>query len=145
MKVHTNQAGLLCVGCQRIFNKYPGFSLPLRIWFESVQLKHPEAHISEAGRGRLAQVEKKAIGSSRAQYGESAHNWGAGIDIFCNLDPKDLYPKEWYAAVVAKDLPEYILWYGRSGAPYYELPHFELRDWSKLAKAGFLKLVEEVT
>jgi hypothetical protein len=80
---------------------------------------------------------------SKAQWGQSAHNWNAAIDLFCELegDP-NIYDKDWFYNVLAPAIPGSFSWYGRPNAPFFELPHVELSGWNADAKSGALKLVE---
>lgn len=137
MSVHQNNGH--CEGCQGIFNKYPGFYEPLKEWFMGLQVIHPKVHISCAGRGGIEQAKFKLIGLSRAEYGESAHNWNAAIDIF--LNQKNIYDNNWFYAHIPPSLPPEFNWYGSKDSKFYELPHIEVRDWKELAKIGELKLI----
>lgn len=137
---HQNNG--LCPKCKEIFEAYPNFSQKLRGWFILLQSKHPEAHISCAGRGFLDQEAKKESGASRASYGQSAHNWNAAIDIFILLPNTDIYDEKWFDKILAPEIPFFINWYGAKGSVFYELPHLELREWRGLKIAGDLNLVE---
>lgn len=137
---HTNNGK--CDKCKEIFEKYANFNPKVRSWFVMFQAKHPEAHISCAGRGSADQAAAKAAGASRASFGESAHNWNAAIDLFVLLPGKDLYDKTWFKEVVAPEVPFFLNWYGTPGSSFYELPHIELRDWRKLKVTEMLALVE---
>ena len=143
MAFHTNQKGILCAGCQTLFKKYPGFYLPVRLWFEGLQLKHPELHISCAGRGRIAQELYFKNGESRAHYGESAHNWNAAIDVFFSTS-KNQYDLglDLFNQIIVPNLPDYLKWYGAADAKFKERPHIELRDWHKMRDVNLLKIVE---
>lgn len=118
-------------------------NLDLRLWFVMFQGKHPEAHISEAGRGLVDQEAAKHRGASKASFGESAHNCNCAIDMFEMAgDRKIIYEKEWFQKVLAPELPDYLVWYGAPGSKFFELPHIEHRDWKKLLAEGKAKLVE---
>lgn len=129
-----------CPKCALIFDKYKGFHPGLRAWFEGVQLAHPEAHVSSAGRGKLEQELFFKQGSSRAKYGQSAHNYNAAIDIFKLHMNGAEWPKPWFTDVVGaavKKLNENpsdfkLKWYGEPGSKFYELPHVEIKDWASL-------------
>ena len=114
----------------------------LRSWFVMFQAKHPEAHISCAGRGFTEQEASLSGGMSRATYGKSAHNYGCAIDTFVILPQKDLYDKDWYEKILKAELPYHLNWYGAAGAPYYERPHIELRNWKELLARKEIALVE---
>ncbi len=131
-----------CLGCAKIFNRYPEFHPGLRAWFEALQLKHPDAHISCAGRGKIDQEAAFQRRASRAHYGQSAHNFNAAIDLFELIDNSARWDVSWFKEVVAPNLTQDIQWYGMINAAYYELPHCELKGWNSLAKKGMLNLVE---
>lgn len=138
---HTNNGK--CPKCQEALDKFPGFYQPLREWFESLQAKHPEAHISEAGRGREAQELDFKHGFSKAHYGQSAHNFNCALDFFSIQPGKNIYDLEWFHDVLAKNLEPWLNWYGAPGAKFPEVPHVEPHGWQDLVKLGELKLVEE--
>ena len=136
---HENDGA--CAKCQEIFDKYHGFYMPLREWFELMQLKYPEFHCAEAGRGKVAQTAFFVSGRSRAEYGKSAHNANAAIDTFFMVNGLYTLDQNRYDEVV-KSLPDFIRWYGAPGSPFYERPHFEVLNWKSLLKQGDLELVE---
>jgi hypothetical protein len=137
---HTNSGA--CNKCSLIFNKYPNFYAPLRDWFFAFQHLHPEAHISCAGRGEEEQESLYFRRASRAEWGQSAHNYGAAIDIFEMTGHRDIYETVWFHNVLAPALPKWLTWYGRPGSKFYELPHVEVTDWRDMAKKGLIGLVE---
>lgn len=134
-----------CEKCAEIFEKYPGFNKQLRSWFVIFQAKHPEAHISCAGRGFEDQEAARNAGASKAHYGQSAHNYNCAIDLFV-MDfknyPNELYPKKWFDTVLAPEIPFFLNWYGAPGQPFPEMPHLEIREWRKLIAIGSAGLVE---
>ena len=140
---HSNNGK--CDKCKSIFDKYPGFNQALRSWFIAFQAKHPECHISCAGRGVTEQEAKKLEGKSNASYGKSAHNWNAAIDVFIQMPGKDIYDKQWFENVLAPEIPYFLKWYGEPGSEFYELPHIQVRDWRALRVQGLLSLVEPVS
>lgn len=140
MGLHKNNGH--CGHCAEIFDRYPGFNGLLRSWFTMLQARHPEAHISCAGRGADEQNAKVQETRSKAVYGRSAHNWNAAIDVFCQISGTDIYDEDWFNDVLAPEIPDYLKWYGVLGSPYYELPHIELKEWKKLMSVGILSLVE---
>lgn len=133
-----------CPRCQEILDRYPDFNGDLRAWFEMFQLQNPEAHTSEAGRGRDAQEALYQRRASRAQWGESAHNYNAALDLFeqGGKSHKDIYERDWFDRKLQPALPPWIKWYGEPGSKFYELPHVELKDWRAMAERGELQLVE---
>lgn len=137
---HTNNGK--CPKCQEILDAYPGFYQPLRDWFEAFQLKHPEAHISEAGRGRVEQEMCFMKGTSLAHYEESGHNWNCALDLFEMMgDLKNIYEKEWFDKILAAAITDDIQW-GWRWKGFKERPHVEWKNWKELADKGILKLVE---
>lgn len=142
MSLHSNDGK--CSGCDKIFSRYPGFHAALKEWFVSFQAKHPEAHISCAGRGRAEQEAQVVHGVSRAHYGKSAHNYNAAIDIFEDggKSRSEIYETGWFRSILAPALPPWLDWYGKPGSEYHELPHVEVAEWRTLRDAGKLKLVE---
>jgi len=138
---HENNGN--CAKCDEIFDRYPNFVKILRDWFKALQEKHPEAHISCAGRGKEEQEDAHAKRLSRAHYGESAHNFNAAIDLFeLQGDKGNLYERAWFRVVVAPNIPAFLNWYGAPGSKFYELPHVEIRDWKSLASKKVFTLVE---
>jgi hypothetical protein len=128
-----------------IMDRYNGVHPPLRKWFEAFQEKHPEAHISCGARGQVEQemlFQKKA---TRAHFGQSSHNYGAALDLFeISAGSSDIYSKAWFEAILAPNLPDWIEWYGRPGASFYELPHIEVKQWKDLVAQGILKIVKGI-
>ena len=134
-----------CEKCRDIFDRYPGFYEPLRDWFEGFQIRNPEAHISCAGRGFEDQETLFFGRKSNARYGESAHNFNAGIDVFEMAgDRMQIYEPLWFIDVLKPALPTWVEWYGRPGAPFRELPHIEPKNWKRLRDDGVVTLVEPV-
>lgn len=134
-----------CEKCQIIFDLYPGFHKGLRVWFELFQQKNPEAHISCAGRGRLAQETCVLNKTSKAHWGHSAHNYNCAIDIFeMGGDPKSIYENKWFYDKVkpAIDAAPWLEWYGKPDAEFREVPHIEIKLWRELLKEGLVSLVE---
>lgn len=139
MGFHSNTGK--CDGCQKIFDRYPGFYAPLKSWFELLQSQHPEAHISCAGRGQMDQealFQKKA---TRARWKQSAHNYNCAIDLFelGGKNKSDLYEKAWFDSVVKPAVLRSqetcgvdLTWYGMPGSSFFELPHIEVKGWSSL-------------
>jgi hypothetical protein len=148
---HVNSGS--CAKCLVILDSFPGLHAGLRNWFLDLQKKDPTAHVSCAGRSKKAQEEAFAAGTSRAHFGQSAHNYNAAIDIFrLTQDSQLSYERSWFDHVIAKAVeeqnskpqPEFkINWYGRKGAPFFELPHCEVDGWKQLVAEGKLKLVSE--
>lgn len=132
-----------CPHCELIFRRYDNFHRPLWDWFIRFQKDNPEAHISCAGRGHLDQEEAFVKKTSKAHYGESAHNYNAAIDLFeLSHDTANIYEREWFEKVLQPALQPWMSWYGREGSKYYELPHVEVAQWKAIAKAGGLALVQ---
>lgn len=138
-----------CPKCEQIFNKYPGFHQGLKDWFQKVQVNNPEAHISGGGRGKLEQEEYFQKKTSKAHYGQSAHNANSACDIFKLHDNGAEWPKLWFAAVIKPAIDSHnaaatfkIKWYGAPGSAFYELPHIEVENWRELLKNNRIQLVE---
>lgn len=132
-----------CQSCIKIIQRYPDFHRELAQWFFDLQAKHPDAHISCAGRGKIDQEVAFQRGASKAHYGQSAHNYNAALDFFELADGKARWDLSWFKEVIASELTTDLKWYGMLNAAYYELPHVEWSSWRKLVKLGMLKLVEE--
>jgi hypothetical protein len=134
-----------CPRCQAIFDRYPHHHPALYNWFLDVQKAHPEAHVAWAGRGKEDQEGFYKLKTSRAHYGQSAHNWNAAIDIFKLEYPAGaVWPKTWYTETVGPlvaQRPDFV-WYGVPGSAFPELPHIEVRKWKEDARSGLLKLVD---
>jgi hypothetical protein len=82
-------------------------------------------------------------GVSHAQYGESAHNFNAALDLFQQQqDGKYLLNRQWFLKVVKPALESWMIWYGDRDAEFYELPHVQISTYRELVRQGKLKLVE---
>lgn len=136
-----------CFKCEAIAGKYRGLHEGLWTWFQHVQEKWPDAHLSCAGRGRVDQDRCFKAGQSRATYGQSAHNYNAAIDIFRVTQQGTNYDPTWFRNAIGNAVREHnacpdvtfkIEWYGEEGSPFYELPHCQVAGWRLLN----LKLVE---
>ncbi len=130
-----------CPGCLAIIDKYPGFFLPLRNWFVTMQEKHPNFHVANAGRGKADQEVFFARGASNAHWGQSAHNFNCALDTFFEVNGNYSLDSSLYASVVQNLDPD-VCWYGAPDAVYKERPHFEWKSWRTLRDAGAIKLVE---
>lgn len=138
MTRHSNNGH--CPKCREIIDRFPNFNAELRTWFEAFQAKHPELHVSEAGRGKLEQERDFQKGASRAHWTQSAHNYNMALDTFVMLPgTTDIYPRKWYDEILRPALPTWIQWYGMPGSVFFELPHIEVRGWKYVASK---KLVE---
>lgn len=138
MLKHENSGN--CIKCDEIFNKYPGFHPGLKFWFQRLQQNNKDAHISCAGRGEIEQEACFNRGTSRAHYGQSAHNYNLAIDIFQLQDAIAVWNAGWFNKVVKPTLLPSLEWYGMPGSRFYELPHVEIKGWKDMKDK---KLVEE--
>lgn len=134
-----------CSKCHEIINLYPNFEPKFLSWFEFLQLHHPEAHVSCAGRGKQAQEDKYNHGLSRAQWGMSSHNYNCALDFFVIMPGLEIYDKHWFETVLEPNLADYLIWYGKPGSVFYELPHVELKAWRDMKAQGLIQLVETVS
>lgn len=133
-----------CAKCEQILRRYPGFHVKLWDWFTAFQSKHPEAHISCAGRGEQDQMEAYFKKASKAEWGASAHNYNAALDLFhLEGSSAEMYARPWFEKVLAPNLAGFMKWYGAPGSPFPELCHVEVSSWKTLVKAGALTLVEQ--
>lgn len=131
-----------CPSCLNIFSKYSNFNSQLQNWFKEIQSKHPEAHISCAGRGRLSQEELYQENRSRAPWGHSAHNYNAAVDIFELRGDRAVWDREWFDRIIGAQLMPEFKWYGYPGSEFYELPHVEISNWRVQLAQGLLHPVE---
>jgi hypothetical protein len=140
--MHNNNGS--CLGCDAVFKRYPGFNVRLWDWFRGFQSRHPEAHISCAGRGKQDQEALFIRGATRAHYGESSHNYNCAIDIFEQGGIlANIYEDTWFKQVLSPEIDRsFITWYGEKGAPFFELPHCEVTRWRSMLTSGEIKLVE---
>lgn len=136
MKIHENNGK--CLGCQKKFDEHPGFNKQLREWFEKLQTEIPSAHISCAWRGKSEQENLWLRRATRARWPKSSHAYGLSFDLFCN-DGTNLYPMDWFDKIISPRIPPYITWYGAPGSKFFELCHFEIKDWEKIASEKCLK------
>lgn len=112
--------------------RYPGFLPVLWAWFSSLQAKVKDAHISCAGRGKAEQEACFKAGTSRAHWGESAHNYNAAFDLFRLTMGKLSYEVPWFREIIGPKIPKGFTWYGAPGSKFSELPHVELTNWKTL-------------
>jgi hypothetical protein len=131
-----------CEHCHELIDKYPGIDPKLLSWFEFFQTHHPEAHISCAGRGAKDQELCRLNKTSKARWGESAHNYNCAMDFFVELPNLYIYDKHWFETVLAPNLPDFLVWYGLKGSRYFELAHVERVDWKDMREQGLIQLVE---
>ena len=131
-----------CLKCNELFDLYPDFHEGLRGWFKGLQERNKDAHISCAGRNKVDQEAAFKSGTSRAHFGQSAHNYNAAVDIF-RLD-KILYDPAWFKVVVKPNLTDDLVWFGETKSKFYELAHVEVRDWRHLVAIKELKLVLDI-
>lgn len=140
---HQNNGN--CPECEIIFNAYPDFNTFLKDWFKKLQVVHPEAHISCAGRGQVEQERDFARGSSRDHWTQSAHNYNCAIDLWRFL-PENPFPYNlglvWFNQTIRPALNSSLEWYGAPGARYKELPHVQIANWESLVVKKEAKLVE---
>lgn len=139
MGLHTNNGS--CLGCAKIFNKYPGFYKPLLEWFFNVQEKYPEFHVACAGRGKIDQETYFAKGASNARWLESSHNFNAALDSFFMVSGEYRLDDYLYAKI-KEEITADIKWYGEKNAVFKEKPHFEVANWKELRDQRILKPVE---
>lgn len=133
-----------CEKCLSIIARYPDFYEPMKLWFVGFQANHPEAHVSEAGRGKEMQNIFYRKGASKARYGESAHNYNCALDLFeMSGKLKDIYEFTWFVDVLRPNLPSWIIWYGEPSAVFREYPHIEVKNWKALVRSGLVNLVEK--
>lgn len=138
---HENNGA--CAKCIEVRDRYPGFNTRLWSWFADFQKKHPEFHISCAGRGKIDQNALFARHATKASWGHSAHNFNCALDSFVLIPgSEEIYPLTWYHSVLAPALPEWISWLGRPDSPFPELPHLEISEWGELHRNNQVQLVE---
>lgn len=139
---HVNNGN--CDKCDEVLDRYPGFHEGLRLWFKAMQKKHPDAHTSCGGRGKADQEDAFIKGTSRAHYGQSAHNYNLAIDIFRLTLNGAEWPRLWFRDVVGTaviknnadpDRKLVITWYGMPGSKFFELPHCEVESWKSVPHA----------
>lgn len=134
-----------CLKCLQIINLYEGFNLRLKDWFINLQEKHPEVHTSCAGRGMADQESLLLKNATRARWMQSAHNYNAALDLFVIIKgEKTIYPAWWFQQVLAKNIPDWIEWYGKPGSKFFELPHVEIKGWKTALAKGEIKLVSDI-
>lgn len=135
----------VCPKCADILAAYPNFHKDLAAWVLDVRTRHNDAHISAAGRGRQEQELFFSKGTSRAHYGQSAHNYNAAVDWFRITQAGGAsFDTPWYQAVIGVEAMKvpWIRWYGTPPISFLEYPHCEVSSWVKLAQAGQLSLVD---
>ncbi len=139
MAKHENK--LNCLKCTELLIKYNGCHQTIYNFVHTLRSSDNTAHISCGPRGRVDQEIYFQRGATRAHYGQSAHNYGAAVDIF-RIDElgKLSYDKAWFNQVVGTEVrlhndhstKEPLTWYGKKGSKFYELPHVELTNWKKM-------------
>lgn len=138
---------LNCLKCNEILIRYNGLHVQMYKFVHDLKMTDKSAHVSCASRGRVDQEVYFQRGASKAHYGQSAHNFGAAVDLFKLTEIGDLsYDKSWFNKIVCTQVNlhnsastnEPLNWYGAKGSKFFELPHVELLNWKKLN----LKLAE---
>ncbi len=73
---------------------------------------------------------------TRAQPGQSAHNWGLAIDVVPVVNGKPCWEDNnpVWQEIGSIGLARGMEWYGVPGAAFHELPHFQMPNWKSLAK-----------
>jgi hypothetical protein len=137
---HVNNGS--CPRCLEIINKYPSFNEDLRKWFLALQALRPEAHTSCAGRGKDDQEAYFKQGTSRAHWGQSAHNYNLAIDVFKLSQAGAEWPINWYQTVVVPSAEAAGLESASKWTTFREWPHFQVKNWKSVVTAGKAKLVE---
>jgi peptidoglycan L-alanyl-D-glutamate endopeptidase CwlK len=102
--------------------------------------------INDAQRGRAEQEHAYQNKTSRAHFGQSAHNFkpAVALDIFpkpvqfSKWQPYQMFAKEFLST--ARKLGIAITW-GGSWTKIKDGPHFELSDWQSRVKRGEVKLI----
>lgn len=140
---HINSGN--CPKCEEILNAFGGTYSPLKCWFKDVQKKYSHVHVSCAGRCKKDQINVNLSGFSDASFGKSPHNYNPSfaIDLFIThpMYPGELYPVNMFNEIVKDTLVDWIEWYGIKGSKYYELPHFQVKDWKKIVIDEKIKLI----
>ncbi|RUV54678.1 hypothetical protein EOA85_24060 [Mesorhizobium sp. M5C.F.Ca.IN.020.29.1.1] len=98
-------------------------------------------------RDSAAQDAAYAAGTSKAQAGESAHNYGCAVDLVHSRRAWDLTKREWAViGHIGKDVAARnqlkINWGGDDGPGDnfdWDPAHWELRNWKALVSANFHK------
>jgi hypothetical protein len=138
MAKHENK--LNCLKCTELLIKYNGCHQTIYDFVHTLRSSDNSAHISCGPRGRIDQEIYFQRGATRAHYGQSAHNYGAAIDIF-RIDEagKLSYDKTWFKSTVGRLVAEHnqsqadkLTWYGAPKSKFFELPHVELTNWKKM-------------
>ena len=136
---HLNDGN--CQKCREIINKFPGFNQDLLNWFILMQGKFNNFHVSCAGRGEADQEHCFDTHVSDAHYGQSAHNYNLAMDTWFQIDGRYSLDEDLYAQI-EPEIPDFIEWFGKKDAVFYERPHFEIKNWKDLVQTGTVKLVE---
>lgn len=141
--MHTNT--VQCKGCDKVLGRYPGLHGRLAAWVMSFRGLHQDGHIAWAGRGKADQELFYSRGTSRAHWGQSAHNYNAAVDWFRLLQTGADFSTLWYQDVLrpaTEAEASWLGWYGKKGSKFLEYPHCEVLGWRNLVSAGQLRLVE---
>ena len=132
-----------CPKCKEILDKFPGFDEQIRKWFEDMQSRVKDCHVSYAGRGKKDQELFFKQGTSKARWGESPHNYNVAVDLFRLIVTGAEFSRQWYTDVVKPEIAkvDFLEW-GGDWVRWKDFPHVELKGWAKLKAEGKLKLVE---
>jgi len=112
-----------------------------QIDFPNVQFQ-----INDAQRGRAEQEQAYRNKTSRAHFGQSAHNYkpAVALDIyvkpvqFAKWAPYQMFAKEFLSSAAKVGVS---LTWGGSWTSIKDGPHFELSDWQARVKRGEVKLL----
>lgn len=81
------------------------------------------------------------MGTSKAAYGESPHNYGLAVDLFVIMSTGQAsWDKRFFVEVLGPEAKKAGLVWGGDWRSLKDLPHIELPDWKEVVTKMALKL-----
>lgn len=122
--MHVNNAN--CPSCEaKLKQAHPDLSR----WVQVLRATHPDAHVSCGHRGQADQEAAYKAGTSRAHYGQSAHNCvpAMAVDLFRLTQANGAaFDRSWYRDVIAPIIRAAGLITGGDFTTLQDWPHVEM-------------------
>lgn len=121
-----------CPGCDL---KMVGITNPALIaFYQSFRTANPDGHVSCGLRGEAEQEADYDAGTSRAHFGQSAHNFGLALDWFrLTLAGGANFDSQWFKLTLAPAAQIAGLVWGGHFTTIRDLPHVEVANFHAIA------------
>jgi peptidoglycan L-alanyl-D-glutamate endopeptidase CwlK len=125
IKRHTNTPD--CALCSQ---KLTQVDSVLQEFTRKFRSKNLNAHISWGYRGKEDQEKFLKLGTTKAKFGESPHNFGLALDFFTIASTGQAdWSKEFFENILAPAAKEADLEWGGSWKSLKDMPHVEIKNW----------------